>query len=46
MENIKHSKANMASYGFAKALSQFIGLAFTAFGFYYYESDIGLNVFF
>lgn len=44
MENIKHSKANMASYGFAKALSQFIGLAFTAFGFYYYESEIGLNV--
>jgi len=42
--DIKHSKADMASYGFAKALSQFIGLAFTSFGFYYYESEIGLNI--
>ena len=41
---IDHSKKNMASYGFAKALSQFIGLGFTAFGFYYYEIEIGLNV--
>ncbi len=39
-----HSKKNMASYGFAKALSQFISIGFTAFGFYYYESEIGLNV--
>ena len=42
--DIKHSKKNMASYGFAKALSQFISIGFTAFGFYYYESEIGLNV--
>jgi GPH family glycoside/pentoside/hexuronide:cation symporter len=44
MENIKHSKKSMASYGSAKALSMFIDMAFTAFGFYYYESEIGLNV--
>ena len=42
--DIKHSKKNMASYGFAKALSQFISIGFTAFGFYYYESEIGLNI--
>ncbi|TFG06703.1 MAG: MFS transporter [Promethearchaeota archaeon] len=41
---VKHSKANMASYGFAKALNEFIDMAFTAFGFYFYESEIGLNV--
>ena len=41
---IKHSKANMASYGCAKALNEFIDMAFTAFGFYFYESEIGLNV--
>ena len=44
MENIKHSKKSMASYGCAKALNEFIDMAFTAFGFYYYESEIGLNV--
>lgn len=41
---IEHSKKNMASYGCAKALNEFIDMAFTAFGFYYYESEIGLNV--
>jgi GPH family glycoside/pentoside/hexuronide:cation symporter len=41
---IKHSKKNMASYGFSKALVEFIGFAFTAFGFYYYESELGLDV--
>ena len=43
-ENIKHSKKSMASYGCAKALNEFSDMAFTAFGFYYYESEIGLNV--
>ena len=41
---IKHSKKNMASYGFAKALVEFITFAITAFGFYYYESELGLDV--
>ncbi|TFG27240.1 MAG: MFS transporter [Promethearchaeota archaeon] len=41
---IEHTKKNMASYGFAKALNEFMDMAFTAFGFYYYESEIGLNV--
>lgn len=41
---ITHSKKNMASYGFAKALVEFINFGFTAFGFYFYVSEIGLNV--
>lgn len=41
---IRHSKGNMASYGFAKFLNEFIDMAFTAFGFFYYESEIGLNI--
>ena len=41
---ITHSKKNMASYGFAKALVEFISFAFTAFGFYYYETELGLDV--
>ena len=41
---IAHSKKNMASYGFAKALVEFINFGFTAFGFYFYVSEIGLNV--
>jgi GPH family glycoside/pentoside/hexuronide:cation symporter len=46
MNNIEitHSKKNMASYGFAKALVEFISFAFTAFGFYYYETELGLDV--
>jgi len=43
---IRHSKGNMASYGFAKFLNEFIDMAFASFGFYYYESEIGLNVWF
>lgn len=41
---ITHSKKNMASYGFSKALVEFIAFAFTAFGFYYYECELGLDV--
>lgn len=41
---IKHSKLNMTSYGWGKALNEFLAMAFTSFGFYYYEAEIGLNV--
>lgn len=44
LTELTHSKKNMASYGFAKALVEFINFAFTAFGFYFYESELGLNV--
>ncbi|TXT66706.1 MAG: putative Na+/melibiose symporter-like transporter [Promethearchaeota archaeon] len=42
MEELEHSKANMASYGFAKFLSEFIEMAFTSWAFYFYERTIGL----
>lgn len=41
---LTHSKLNMASYGFAKFLSEFMEMAFTAWGFYFYETVLGLNV--
>ena len=44
MENIKHSKGSMASYGCAKAMNEFFNMAFMAFGFFFYETEIGLNV--
>ncbi len=48
MENkeieIEHSKMNMVSYGFGRAARQFVVMAFVAFGFYFYEAEIGLNV--
>ena len=48
MENneikISHSKANMASYSFGTFLNEFIMMAFFAFTFFFYESEIGLDV--
>lgn len=48
MENneieVTHSKLNMVSYGFGTFLNEFIMMAFFAFSFFYYESEIGLNV--
>ena len=46
MENkeieILHSKKNMASYGFGKFLWEFLSMAFGAFVYFYYESELGL----
>lgn len=39
-----HGKMIMASYGWGKALQEFIAMAFGALGFFYYETEIGLNV--
>jgi len=48
MENEKidltHSKKNMASYGFGQFLTEILAMAFGTFGFFFYESEIGLNV--
>ena len=41
---IKHSKIGMASYGFNSFSREFLRIAFTTFGFFFYESEIGLNV--
>ncbi|MHA1804885.1 MAG: MFS transporter [Promethearchaeota archaeon] len=39
-----HSKWIMASYGAGPALNQFFRMAFVAFGFYFYEGEVGLDV--
>ena len=48
MENneikISHSKANMVSYSFGTFLNEFVMMAFFAFTFFFYESEIGLDV--
>ena len=41
---IKHSKKSMVSYGFGAYISEFFGMAFGAYVFFYYETVIGLNV--
>ena len=42
---LTHSKLNMASYGFAKFLNEFIEMAFTAWCFFFYEQVLGLETF-
>ncbi|MHA1669834.1 MAG: MFS transporter [Promethearchaeota archaeon] len=42
---LTHTKLNMASYGFAKFLNEFIEMAFTAWCFYFYEQVLGLETF-
>jgi GPH family glycoside/pentoside/hexuronide:cation symporter len=44
IDEIQHSKKDMASFGFGLATMQFLRMAFAAFGFFFYEAEIGLNV--
>ncbi len=39
-----HSKKNMASYGLGGMSREFVSMAFNVFVFFYYETEIGLNV--
>lgn len=41
---ITHSKWSMVSYGFGKFMTEFLNIAFGAYAFYYYEAELGLNV--
>ena len=41
---IVHSKKNMASYGFGSMSREFVQMAFNVLVFFYYEVEIGLNV--
>ncbi len=41
---IKHSKVGMASYGFNSFSRELLRIAFTSFAFFFYESELGLNV--
>ena len=41
---IKHSKKSMVSYGFGSYVAEFFSMAFGSYAFFYYETEIGLNV--
>jgi GPH family glycoside/pentoside/hexuronide:cation symporter len=41
-DEILHSKGNMVSYGFGKFVFEFLNMAFGAFVYFYYESELGL----
>jgi GPH family glycoside/pentoside/hexuronide:cation symporter len=41
---IKHSKKSMISYGFGKYISEFFNMCFGAYVFFFYEREVGLNV--
>jgi len=41
---VRHSKKNMASYGFGNFMSEFLAMAFGTWAFYFYEIELGLNV--
>jgi len=43
-EEVGHSKLNMASYGFGSMSREFVQMAFNVLVFFYYEVEIGLNV--
>lgn len=41
---IRHSKKNMASYGFGNFMNEFVGMAFGTYAFFFYEVELNLNV--
>jgi GPH family glycoside/pentoside/hexuronide:cation symporter len=41
---IEHGKGNMISFGFASMSREFVQIAFGTYVFFYYEAEIGLNV--
>jgi len=43
IDEVKHSKINMASYGFGKYLVEFLNMAFGTYAYFFYESEIGLE---
>ena len=42
-EKIEHSKKIMVSYGFTDFIFQFMAMAFGVYGYFYYETEIGLD---
>ena len=43
---VRHSKKNMASYGFGNFMMEFISMAFGTYAFFFYERELGLNIWF
>ncbi|TFG15729.1 MAG: MFS transporter [Promethearchaeota archaeon] len=44
LEIITHSKGTMASFAFGTFLNEFLWMAFSAFAFFFYEAEVGLNI--
>lgn len=42
--DVRHSKKNMASYGFGNFMNEFVAMAFGTYAFYFYEVELNLNV--
>jgi GPH family glycoside/pentoside/hexuronide:cation symporter len=40
----RHSRLNMASYGFGNFMNEFVAMAFGTYAFFFYEIELGLNV--
>jgi len=38
IDEVKHSKKNMVSYGFGKYIVEFLNMAFGTFAYFFYES--------
>ncbi|MHA1196325.1 MAG: MFS transporter [Promethearchaeota archaeon] len=43
-EVVLHSKMNMVSYGFGKFINEFLNMAFGAYVFFYYETEVNLSI--
>lgn len=43
---IKHSKKNMASYGFGNFMNEFVAMAFGTYAFYFYDKELHLDIWF
>ena len=44
--DVRHSKKNMASYGFGNFTIEFISMAFSTYAFYFYEMELKLGIWF
>ena len=43
---VKHSKKNMASYGFGNFMNEFVQMAFGTYAFFFYDEELHLNIWF
>jgi len=41
---VRHSKLNMASYGFGNFMNEFVAMAFGTYAFYFYQKELELDV--
>jgi len=41
---VRHSKLNMASYGFGNFMNEFVAMAFGTYAFYFYQKELELDI--